>query len=638
MGLDAIQSCRSNLTTNRSSSITLNSSQIGTPDDHKSPPKWITDPIGRSKLGPAPSSNGTTTRVHSSRSVPTGHQTVPPTWITDPIHGLKSAPQSCKDPIKQITSISSSVGVNFDLLTPPIISEGVTLTDEYRGDPYMIFEYPGSSKVTIRFGIPSNCKNVTGATLYVGLNHCRTLSDGVVDMYLNNQTYRSGYADAPRWVFGLEQFAVPLSSLNMDTLNDFVITLNPNSPGDYWLSDVTLTIEGSDGTLLCPSVSSHMSEDNNTTGAYCQEVEVSDAYRGGYPYILFRQTNQANAVITFYMPQDVNGLESGTLTIALNHCSTNAKGTVNMYINGSVYRSKYLAPPSNFTMEYFTIPFSSLNLNDVNTFVILLSVDSPGQYWLSDAQLNFEAELPGVTYNNYETYVKNWILQNRKNIAELNNIPRDDMSAWQFIQQAPSWFYLPWTKASFGEIAVFIDTFIIGSRFPNVSLLQAVYDNYVIANQARDFHKELLHSDLARKNAMRHAYWTALMTRKYDGKFADELSDAHEDGHVDLTIEGPFDHVTDRINNAIGIELARNNPSSSCESLVEDAWNKSYLATAKNFRVVGQSQVADVYWQAPIYYLAQTYGVIPDFTDSEVSTLQKMGIDIPDLPPIHDEL
>ena len=148
----------------------------------------------------------------------------------------------------------------------------------------------------------------------------------------------------------------------------------------------------------------------------------------------------------------------------------------------------------------------------------------------------------------------------------------------------------------------------------------------------------LTHEGFPRENAMRHAYWTALMTRKYDGKFADDLSHAHEDGHVDLSIEGPFDHVTDRINNAIGIELALNYPTTWSESLVEDAWNNGYLATAKKFRVVGQSQTADVYWQAPIYYLANTYGVIPDFTDSEINSLQNMGIGVPDLPPIREEL
>jgi hypothetical protein len=120
-----------------------------------------------------------------------------------------------------------------------------------------------------------------------------------------------------------------------------------------------------------------------------------------------------------------------------------------------------------------------------------------------------------------------------------------------------------------------------------------------------------------------------LLTREYNIKFADALSNSHENDHIDLTIEGPFDHVTDRINNAIGIELARSHPNTPCEDLIETAWNNGYLATVKNFRVEDQSPVADVYWQEPLYYLPNTYSVIPDFTQRQTNTVIKMGIIIP---------
>jgi hypothetical protein len=328
-------------------------------------------------------------------------------------------------------------------------------------------------------------------------------------------------------------------------------------------------------------------------------------------------------------------LTDGTLQISLNHCRTTGNGVIDMSLNDKPYRLEYKdAPIWGFGVQIFEIPFTSLRRGALNVFRIDLhapDLGSYGYYWLSDATLSFTAKLPPVTQPNYEHYVKNWILEQRSNIAELSRIPRDDLSAWEFIKNAPAWFYLPFLPAAPSEISVLL------LNFP-IDFLAVALQMVEINRMARAFHSELLATDLPRKNALRHAYWMALTARAYGVKFADELSNAHEYAHVDLTIEGPFDHVTDKINNAWGIELAKTNPNADCATLVDKAWDDKNLAWAKNFRVENGVQTADIYWSDPLQRLASTYNVIPDFNDWERATLARHNVPIPDKRPIHDEL
>lgn len=104
-------------------------------------------------------------------------------------------------------------------------------------------------------------------------------------------------------------------------------------------------------------------------------------------------------------------------------------------------------------------------------------------------------------------------------------------------------------------------------------------------NKARGFHRELISTDLPRKNALRHAYWTAMLSRRFGMYFALDLSTAHEEAHVDSTIEGPFDHVTDKINNAVGSLLgSRTSRSKDLRDVIDAAWENGELAWAKDFR------------------------------------------------------
>jgi hypothetical protein len=123
------------------------------------------------------------------------------------------------------------------------------------------------------------------------------------------------------------------------------------------------------------------------------------------------------------------------------------------------------------------------------------------------------------------------------------------------------------------------------------------------SDKARDFHSELMNTDLPRKNALRHAYWTAMLSRRFGMYFSLNLSTAHEEDHVDLTIEGPLDHVTDKINNAVG-SLLRSR-SKNLQDVIDTAWKNKELAYAKGFRETSAGQTAQVFWEKPLDMMAK---------------------------------
>ena len=118
--------------------------------------------------------------------------------------------------------------------------------------------------------------------------------------------------------------------------------------------------------------------------------------------------------------------------------------------------------------------------------------------------------------------------------------------------------------------------------------------------------------------------------------FALDLSTAHEEAHVDLTIEGPFDHVTDKINNAAGSLLGSRTPrSKDLQDVIDAAWATGELAYAKDFRETAAGQTAQVSWQTPLDEMAKKYNVKPRFSQSEKETLKRMKVTEPDVPIIH---
>lgn len=345
--------------------------------------------------------------------------------------------------------------------------------------------------------------------------------------------------------------------------------------------------------------------------------------------------------LDFYVPETFEGCADLTVNLTLD-CMNTVEGRE---IQGSVENGRHeyeqhraLSTTDEPQTLKFAIPGSALpeigqraRLKITYAGPTAASIDDAVR--ICGARIDFTGTLPEVTKPNYERYVKDWILRRRTNIAELNAIPRDDLDAWEFIKNSPGWFFLPFLPCALSELQVVFRHFSV-TEF--VSVVQRIR---LINQRARNFRRDLLaQGRIHRKNAMRHAFWAARLTRKLGPSFALDLTDAHEYAHVDLTIEGPFDEVTDRINNAVGIELAKNDTQTYITDLIEHAWAERRLAWSKDYRVENGVQMADLHWQFPLDELARLYNVVPDFTDSERRLLARHNIAVPNKPPIHDEL
>ena len=70
---------------------------------------------------------------------------------------------------------------------------------------------------------------------------------------------------------------------------------------------------------------------------FSDDVETTDYYRSGNPYKLFYIPGESKVDITFELiPEKVGANKQ--LVLQLNHCNTNAYGTVDILINGNAYR------------------------------------------------------------------------------------------------------------------------------------------------------------------------------------------------------------------------------------------------------------------------------------------------------------
>ncbi|KAI1456572.1 hypothetical protein F4805DRAFT_467936 [Annulohypoxylon moriforme] len=299
--------------------------------------------------------------------------------------------------------------------------------------------------------------------------------------------------------------------------------------------------------------------------------------------------------------------------------------SIDIYLNGIRIEDRYdNIPTDSFGTSAF--PIHSSQLKKSNELVIK---PNDGKYYISDVNVDVVSLLPEVKEENFKAYLKDWILHQRRNIGELNKIPRGDFSAWKFVKEAPYWFFIPFLPVSPEEISVLFDYY-------NMMLVSVAFEIRDLNNKARDFHRELISTDLPRKNALRHAYWTAMLSRRFGKYFALDLSTAHEEAHVDLTIEGPFDHVTDKINNAVGSLIGSRTPrSKDLRDVIDAAWANRELAYAKDFRETASGQTAQVYWQNSLNMMAKKYNVKPRFSPSEKDTLVRMKVVEPNVPIIY---
>ena len=118
-------------------------------------------------------------------------------------------------------SATESVFIDFNLFTPIVEFSNTQLDDTYRvGDPYQVFVQTASQCV-ITFMVPPAVRAYAAGKMYLQLNHCRTTSNAVIDMFLNGASYPSNSANIPSYNFGTQTYEIPYSSLNLTAPNTF---------------------------------------------------------------------------------------------------------------------------------------------------------------------------------------------------------------------------------------------------------------------------------------------------------------------------------------------------------------------------------------------------------------------------------
>ncbi|KAK3092747.1 hypothetical protein FSP39_006834 [Pinctada imbricata] len=123
--------------------------------------------------------------------------------------------------------------------------ENVSTTDTYRkGNPYKLLGTPGGSSVQMKVGlgpsdIPENYAHRDLTGIEIVINHCRTTSNAIVDILLNNEYLIKEYKDAPPYNFGEQTFKYPIEKFKPGQ-NFLTIRLSECSPAVYWLSNVKI--------------------------------------------------------------------------------------------------------------------------------------------------------------------------------------------------------------------------------------------------------------------------------------------------------------------------------------------------------------------------------------------------------------
>ena len=509
-----------------------------------------------------------------------------------------------------------SFSVSTSLSVPAITYNDVSIESRYRPGRNYLALNKSSGTIDIIFSIPYSMDGERNGTVEVILNHMRDNSaGGVIDIELNNQPLIQKYA--PPTKFGAQNMtSLVLSYLSGE--NRLSIKLSQGFLGTYCFSDAALVFKSNKG---------YVRQENSvyalglSSGSSYNSGKLEDDLRKGNPYLSL-EGGSSWSKITFAVREELLGI--GNCVIKIQH--RRESGTsIDIFLNGNKIEDRYDKIPTD-SFGISTFPIHSNQLEKSNELVIK---PNDRKYFISNVGLDVVSLLPDVTEENFSTYIKDWILLQRKNIGELNKIPREDISAWKFVKEAPYWFFIPFLPVSPEEISVLFDYY-------NMMFVSVAFEIRDLNNKARDFHRELISTDLPRKNALRHAYWTAMLSRRFGLFFALDLSTAHEEAHVDLTIEGPFDHVTDKINNAVGSLLGSRTPrSKDLQDVIDAAWANGELAYAKDFRETATGQIAMVSWQKPLDRMAKKYNVKPRFNQSEKDTLKKMRVTEPDVPIIH---
>lgn len=287
----------------------------------------------------------------------------------------------------------------------------------------------------------------------------------------------------------------------------------------------------------------------------------------------------------------------------------------------------------------------------------------------------YSAPLPGQALT-FTDAVKHGIFQARQNIHELNPIPRQDMSLGDWLLNAPAWIYLPYLPFSPTELwtvgihfglsplytlsplnifyksmtstmaargymyappaymnlpVTFLKKLVLRTGYRSLMAYYNLFKKFKQVNQeARDFRRDLA-SDPWVKNSYRHAYWICRYTQEWGADFALALGYAHEYAHLDLTIEGPFDSVVDKINNLAGAKLGLIS-GGDCGILVNQTGNAQALGWAKSYQQDPITQLhlpTEFNIQKPLDMLWRNYAELPHFDSYDLGALRLLNTTLP---------
>ncbi|OTA67803.1 hypothetical protein K449DRAFT_364239 [Hypoxylon sp. EC38] len=517
--------------------------------------------------------------------------------------------------IKSTSFESFSVSTS---LSVPAITYNSDVFIECRGRPGMDYLAlkDSSGTIDIIFSIPYSMDGERNGVVEVILNHMRdNIAGGIIDVELNNKSLIQKYVPPTKFE-AQDIYCLPLSSVSGE--NRLSIKLSQGFLGTYCFSGATLVFKDNNGYLRQENTVYAL---ERSSGSSYNSGKLEDDLRQGDPYLSL-EGNPSWSKITFAVREELLGI--GNCVIKIQH-RREPDTSIDIFLNGETIERDY----DNIQTDTFGTSTFSIHSNKLEKSNELVIKPNIGKYFISDVSIDVVSLLPDVTEENFNTYIKDWILRQRRNISELNKVPRGDLSAWKFVKEAPYWFFIPFLPASPEEISVLFDYY-------NMMFVSVAFEIRDLNNKARDFHRELISTDLPRKNALRHAYWTAMLSRRFGRFLALDLSTAHEEAHVDLTIEGPFDHVTDKINNAVGSLLGSRTPrSKDLRDVIDAAWANGELAYAKDFRETAAGQTAKVFWQNPLDMMAKKYNVKPRFSLLEKDTLKKMKVTEPEVPVIY---
>lgn len=134
-------------------------------------------------------------------------------------------------------AISDTIVVDFSKTFDNVICSNVETVDQYRKErPYKLFRKPGQSRIDCHFQIYELPKI---KEVRIEVNHCRTTLDAVINILVNDNKLKEKYGEAPRDNFAAQKFDVPLEMCQQG-LNIISFHLDGDTPGAYWLSDLTV--------------------------------------------------------------------------------------------------------------------------------------------------------------------------------------------------------------------------------------------------------------------------------------------------------------------------------------------------------------------------------------------------------------